>query len=139
MVAGLPKAVGCNSKSIGAPPRQDAMSATYLMWFEHIQPPLGNTFRIPTPTHRRTFKVLLISIKFGCSWRSRGGPTNQLFVHIFDSASLGGPLEGTGSPKDPHRHQNDIKMDPETDKMTLKPTPRGHGGGFAEGSLDIYK
>ena len=60
----------------------------------------------------------------GTLWGSRGGPTNHLFVYISDFACFGGPLEGTGSPDDPRGHQNDIKMDPETGKITTKSTSR---------------
>ena len=32
-------------------------------------------------------------------------------------------MEGTASPEDPRGHQNDIKMDPETDKKDNKTNP----------------
>ena len=90
----------------------------YLLWFEHIQPPLGDILGINSALRRRHTEVLLIFTDFECSWGYRGGPTNHVFGHIFESAPFGGHLEDTGSPKDTHGHQNDIKMNPETDKMT---------------------
>ena len=84
---------------------------------------------LPTCSSERLFlDFCRILLKFG---PPRGGPTNQLFHHFFDSAPLGGPLGGPGSPNDPQGHQNDTKIDKKSDKMTptftkkdIKMTPK---------------
>ena len=56
--------------------------------------------------------------------KSRDGGSRSPKNYQQDPPWTARPPEARGSPKDPHGHQNDIKIDPETNKMTPKTTPR---------------
>ena len=85
---------------------------------------LGHQKSMPMPTHGRSFKFLLILIAFEGSWGVQGWTHEPPSSSNFRLCPFRGTLEGTGSPKHPHGHHNYLKMNPETDEMTPKSTPR---------------
>ena len=98
----------------------------YLLW-AYPAPTcrhLGHQKSIPMPTHGRTFKFLFILIDLGCSWGVQGWTHEPPFSSNFRLCPTLGTPGGHRVAKGPHGHQNDIKMDPETNKMTRKSTPR---------------